>query len=99
MFSASYDVVHDDADGPDIHTFGILVFLGYLRSHIKECPYVLVVTLARLVVLSSKAEVDNLDARIISRIHKQDVGGFQIAMDHTVFMDISSRADYRLHNG
>ena len=62
--------MHDDPDRPDIHTFGILVLLGYLGGHVEERPYVLIVTAFSNRVLRSETEIDNLDARVVISIHE-----------------------------
>ena len=70
MFSTSYDVMHNDPDRPDIHTFGILVLLGYLGGHVEESSYVLIVAAFSNRVLRAEAEIDDLDAGIVIRIHE-----------------------------
>ena len=62
--------MHDDPDRPDIHTFGILVLLSYFGGHVQECPYMLIVAAFSNRVLRPEAEIDNLDAGIVIRIHE-----------------------------
>ena len=98
MAATRHDIVHDDADGPHVYTFGVLVLEGHFWRHVNECTHVLIVARLGEEVALSKAKVYYLNRTEIVGVVQQNVGSFQITVDDPLVVEIANSLQNGFHD-
>jgi hypothetical protein len=74
MPSTGKDFIHDDASGPNVDTFRVLMIMDdYFRGHVDHCAALLVQAALSKLVLGREPEVNYLTARRVIEIVYKDV--------------------------